>query len=134
MQTPSPAATGNNPLLSPSPLPFGAPPFDKIKDADFEPAFEEGMRQQLAEIEAIANNPAPPTFDNTLVALEKSGQTADARAAWSSTRWRRRTPNRRCRSCRKTSRRSSPRTQDAIFLNAKLFARDRGASTTSARR
>jgi peptidyl-dipeptidase Dcp len=75
----SPASARNaaqtNPLLVPSPLPFEAPPFDKIKDADFRPALEEGMRQQLAEVDAIAENPAAPTFDNTLVALEKSGLT-----------------------------------------------------------
>ena len=74
-QTPSPAAVRANPLLSPSPLPFGAPPFDKITDGDFKPAFDAGMKAQIVEIAAIANNPAPPTFDNTLVALEKSGQT-----------------------------------------------------------
>jgi peptidyl-dipeptidase Dcp len=74
MQKPSPAATRANPLMSPSPLPFGAPPFDKITDADFKPAFEAGMKAQMSEIAAIADNPAPPTFENTLVALEKSGQ------------------------------------------------------------
>lgn len=73
-QTPSRTAAGQNPLMSPSPLPFGAPPFDKIKDADFKPAFDAGMAAQLKEIAAIADNPAPPTFENTLVALEKSGQ------------------------------------------------------------
>ena len=56
-------------------MPFQAPPFDKIKDTDFGPALEEGMRQHLAEANAIADDPAPPTFDNTLTALEKSGQT-----------------------------------------------------------
>lgn len=64
-----------NPLLIPSKLLFQAPPFDKIKDGDYKPAFEEGMKRQLVEIEKIANNPARPTFENTLVALEKSGQT-----------------------------------------------------------
>src|SRR4029077_10997177 len=54
-----------NPLLAPSPLPFQAPPFDKIKDSDFAPGFDEGMKQQIAEVEKIANNPAAPTFDNT---------------------------------------------------------------------
>jgi peptidyl-dipeptidase Dcp len=62
-----------NPLLAPSPLPFQAPPFDQIRDTDYAPAFEEAMRQHLVEVERIANDPAPPTFDNTLVALEKSG-------------------------------------------------------------
>jgi len=69
-----PAATRVNPLLSPSPLPYGAPPFDKIQDDDFRPAFDAGMKGQLEEIAAIADNPAPPTFENTLVALERSGQ------------------------------------------------------------
>jgi peptidyl-dipeptidase Dcp len=63
-----------NPFFEPSPLPFQAPQFDRIKDGDFQPAIEEGMKRQLAEIEAIADNPAPPTFDNTIVAMEKSGQ------------------------------------------------------------
>lgn len=66
--------TRPNPLLEPSPLPFGAPPFDTIRDPDFAPAFEAGMRAELAEIAVIAGNPAPPTFENTLVALELSGQ------------------------------------------------------------
>jgi peptidyl-dipeptidase Dcp len=57
-----------------SALPFQAPPFDRIKDADFAPAFEAAMRQHTAEIEKIADDPAPPTFENTLVALERSGE------------------------------------------------------------
>jgi peptidyl-dipeptidase Dcp len=57
-----------------SPLPFHAPEFGKIKDSDFEPAIEDGMKRQRAEVTAIAANPAPPTFDNTIVALERSGQ------------------------------------------------------------
>jgi peptidyl-dipeptidase Dcp len=64
----------SNPFYSPSTLPFQAPPFDRIKDSDYQPALEAGMAQQLREIEAIANNSAAPTFDNTLVAMEKSGQ------------------------------------------------------------
>ena len=69
-----PAATERvNPLLAPSTLPFQAPPFDKIKDSDYQPAFEEGMRQQLAAMNKIANNPEPPTFQNTYVAMEKTG-------------------------------------------------------------
>ncbi len=69
-----PAAMHQNPLLTPSTLPFQAPPFDKIEDADFMPAFEAGMKEQIGEIDKIAGAPAPPTFDNTLVALERSGQ------------------------------------------------------------
>lgn len=63
-----------NPFATPSTLPFHAPPFDKIEDAHFLPAIEAGMAQQRAEVEAIADNPAPATFDNTLVALETSGR------------------------------------------------------------
>jgi peptidyl-dipeptidase Dcp len=64
----------SNPFAKPSTLPFGYPAFDKIKNEDYAPAFEEGMRQNAIEIEAIANNKAAPTFDNTIVAMEKSGQ------------------------------------------------------------
>ena len=64
----------NNPFVTASSLPYQAPPFDKIKDTDFKPALEEGMKEQLEEIQKIANNPAAPTFENTLVAMEKSGQ------------------------------------------------------------
>ena len=64
----------DNPFYAASTLPYQAPPFDKIKDTDFQPALEAGMAEQLKEVEAIANNPAPPTFENTLVALERTGQ------------------------------------------------------------
>jgi peptidyl-dipeptidase Dcp len=64
----------SNPFYAPSTLPFQAPPFDKIEDAHYLPAIEAGMAQQRAEIEAIANHPAPATFENTLVPMEKSGQ------------------------------------------------------------
>jgi len=66
-------APHENPLLVASTLPFHAPPFDKIADGDFQPAIEEGMRRQLAEVNAIANATEEPTFDNTIVAFEKSG-------------------------------------------------------------
>jgi|694.fasta_scaffold00526_10 peptidyl-dipeptidase Dcp len=64
----------DNPLLKSSTLPFKAPHFDQIRDEHFRPAIEEGMKRHLAEIDAIANNVEPPTFENTIVALEKSGQ------------------------------------------------------------
>ncbi|MGA2777106.1 MAG: M3 family metallopeptidase [Steroidobacteraceae bacterium] len=63
----------SNPFFTPSSLPFHAPPFDKIKDEDYLPAIEAGMAQELTEIQAIANDPAAPTFGNTLVAMETSG-------------------------------------------------------------
>ena len=66
-----------SPFAAPSTLPFHAPPFDRIKDSDFAPAFEEGMAIQRAEIERIANNPAPATFENTVVAMERSGRMLD---------------------------------------------------------
>jgi peptidyl-dipeptidase Dcp len=64
----------SNPFAKPSTLQYQYPAFDKIKNEDFAPAFEEGMRQQSLEIDAIANNKAAPTFDNTIVAMERSGQ------------------------------------------------------------
>ncbi|MEA2262196.1 MAG: peptidyl-dipeptidase Dcp, partial [Acidobacteriaceae bacterium] len=64
-----------NPFYTPSSLPFQAPPFDRIQDSDYQPAIEAGMAQQLAEIHAIADSPAG--FENTLVALEKSGRLLD---------------------------------------------------------
>ncbi|GJI97583.1 dipeptidyl carboxypeptidase II [Duganella caerulea] len=68
------AALAGNPLATASTLPFHYPAFDKIKDEHFQPAFVEGMRIQLKEIEAIANNKKPATFENTIVAMEKSGE------------------------------------------------------------
>lgn len=65
---------GINPLLTESPLPFHLPPFDQIKTEHYAPAYEQGMAQQLQEVEAIAANPAKPTFDNTIVGLERSGR------------------------------------------------------------
>ncbi len=70
---PEPNAMTSNPFFSASTLPFQAPPFDKIKDSDFQPAIAEGRKQQLAEIEAIADSRDDPTFDNTYAAMEKSG-------------------------------------------------------------
>ena len=75
---PATAANGefgpSNPFYAASSLPYQAPPFDKIKDTDYQPAIDAGMAEQRKEVRAIADDPAPPTFENTLVALEKSGQ------------------------------------------------------------
>lgn len=70
---PVPAAQ-DNPFFAESTLPLKYPAFDKIKDSDFGPAFDRGMVDQLKEVDVIANNPEPATFENTIVALEKSGQ------------------------------------------------------------
>jgi peptidyl-dipeptidase Dcp len=64
----------SNPFAKESTLPFNYPAWDKIRNEHFAPAYAEGMRQQAAEIEAIANNKAAPTFDNTIVAMERSGR------------------------------------------------------------
>ena len=71
----SSAATlpASNPFAKPSTLPFQAPDFSKIKDSDYLPALLAGMAEQKREVAAIANNPAPPSFNNTMVALERSG-------------------------------------------------------------
>ena len=66
-----------NPFFAPSPLPLHYPQFDRIRDSDFAPAFDAGMAAQLGEVRAIAENPQPPGFDNTIVALERSGQVLD---------------------------------------------------------
>ncbi|HVR69702.1 MAG TPA: M3 family metallopeptidase [Vicinamibacteria bacterium] len=71
-------ATVQNPLLAPWTGPHGGvPPFDKVRVEDFEPALEAAMAEQLSEVEAIAGDPAPPTFENTLAALERSGHAID---------------------------------------------------------
>lgn len=71
------AVQAANPLFHESPLPLHYPQFDKIKDADFAPAFDAGMAEQLEEVRAIADNPAPATFDNTIVAMERTGRLLD---------------------------------------------------------
>ncbi len=63
-----------NPLFHESPLPYHLPEFAKLKDDDFAPAFEAGMAQQRKEVDAIAHDPAAPTFENTIVALERTGR------------------------------------------------------------
>jgi peptidyl-dipeptidase Dcp len=70
----APAAPTDNPLFTPSPLPLQYPQFDKVHDEHFGPALDKGMAEQLAEIQAIADSPAAPTFDNTIVAWERSGR------------------------------------------------------------
>ncbi|MGH8110810.1 MAG: M3 family metallopeptidase [Rhodanobacteraceae bacterium] len=118
----APGSLASNPFFKPSTLPFGAPDFAKIKDSDYVPAIEAGMQRQMAEVDKIANNPAPPTFDNTLVAMERTGQMltrvmnvfelytgADTKPA-----------------LQKISEEEAPKLaahQDAIFLNQKLFDR-----------
>ena len=112
----------SNPFYAPSTLPFHAPPFDKIKDEDYQPAIEAGMAEQLAQILAIADNPAPPTFENTLVAMEKSGRLLQrAMAAFGAVSGANTNPV-----LQNVQTEEAPKLaahQDAIFLNARLFAR-----------
>lgn len=87
----APASTAaQNPLLQKWTGPYGGlPPFDKVKVADFKPAFETAMNENLAEVDKIANNPEPPTFKNTIEALERAGATynrvGSLYGVWSST-------------------------------------------------
>jgi len=111
-----------NPLLSASALPYQAPPFDKIEDADYQPAIEAGMKQQIAEVEAIANNSEPPTFENTFVALEKTGALLTrAGLVFNSVSGANTNPT-----LQKAQEDLAPKLaahQDAIYLNDKLFQR-----------
>ena len=111
-----------NPFFAPSTLPFQAPPFDKIKDDDYQPAMEAGMAAERKEIDAIANNPAPPTFDNTIVAMEKSGQLLRrVQAAFFAVSAANTNP-----ALQKIRSIEAPKLaahQDAIHLDAKLFQR-----------
>lgn len=68
------ALAASSPFAQISSLPYNLPPFDKIKDSDYKPSFQAGMAQQRQEVSAIAANPAAPSFDNTILPLERSGQ------------------------------------------------------------
>ena len=112
----------SNPFAQASSLPFQAPPFDRIKDSDYEPAFDEAMKQQIAEVETIANSTAQPSFDNTIVAMEKSGRMLDrVQLAFSGVVGANTND-----ALDKVQSDEAPRLAahyDAIFLNPKLFAR-----------
>jgi peptidyl-dipeptidase Dcp len=112
----------SNPFYAESTLPFHAPPFDKIKDEDYQPAIEAGMAEQLSEINKIADNPAAPTFENTLAAMEKTGQLFQrAIAAFGAVTGANTNPV-----LQKVQADEAPKLAahaDAIYLNAKLFAR-----------
>ncbi|NNN04890.1 MAG: M3 family metallopeptidase [Elusimicrobia bacterium] len=118
----APAFAAQNPLFEKSPLPYQLPQFGKIKDSDFKPAFEAGMAQQLKEVDAIAKNPAAPTFDNTIVALEKTGELLTRTSKTFFNLNSSNTNDER----QKIEAEMSPRLaahSDAIFMNPELFAR-----------
>jgi peptidyl-dipeptidase Dcp len=112
----------SNPFYAPSSLPFHAPPYDKIKDEDYQPAIEAGMDEELAEVQAIADNPATPNFENTLVPMEKSGRLLQrTMAAFRGVTGANTNPL-----LQKVRTEEAPKLaahHDDIFLNARLFAR-----------
>jgi len=118
----SAANSSDNPLLKESALPYHYPPFDKIKDEHFVPAMEAGMREQLKEVDAIANNSEKATFDNTVVALERTGRLLDrAEQTFSNLNACNTNPT-----LQKIEKEMAPKLsahRDAIHLNGKLFAR-----------
>ena len=111
-----------NPLKHKSKLPYQAIPFDKIKDEHYRPALIEGLRQQLEEVNKIAENPAGPTFENTLVALELSGSLLDrTNAAFGS-----QTSANTNTTLQKLREEMAPKmaaNSNEIYLNARLFQR-----------
>jgi peptidyl-dipeptidase Dcp len=113
-----------NPFYAASTLPYEAPPYDKIKDADYEPAMLAGMEQERREMRAIADNPAPATFENTFVAMEKSGELLNrVQAAFSGVTGANTNPT-----LEQVQTEMAPKFaahNDAIYLDPKLFARVR---------
>jgi peptidyl-dipeptidase Dcp len=111
-----------NPFYAPSKLPFNAPPFDRIKDRDYQPAIEAGMTQSLAEIKHIADDPAAPTFENTFVAMERSGRLLNrALAAFNCVSEANTNPV--LQAAKTALAPALAEYRDAIHLNSKLFAR-----------
>jgi peptidyl-dipeptidase Dcp len=119
---PAPSLPDTNPFAAASTLQYEAPPFDRIKDTDYQPALEEGMRVQLTEIAAVADNPDGPTFANTIEAMERSGRllTRTAKIFFNLTQ------SNTNDTLQKIQSEESPKLaahQDTIYLNPKLFAR-----------
>ena len=112
----------DNPLLKEFDTPYGVPPFDKIKTAHYMPAFEAGMERHMAEIDAIATNPEPATFENTIEAFEYSGEMLSrARIVFSNMASANTSPE-----IQDIARESAPMISkhwDDIMLNPELFAR-----------
>jgi peptidyl-dipeptidase Dcp len=124
----APASAGSlsasNPFAAQSTLPFSYPAFDKIRDEHYRPAFEAGMRAQLREIAAIADSKAVPTFENTVVAMERSGQLLNRVNTTFSSLHAANTNDQLDAIDRSMSPRLAAH-NDAIFLNARLFQRVR---------
>jgi peptidyl-dipeptidase Dcp len=112
----------SNPFYAPSTLPFQAPPFDKIKDSDYQPALEAGIARQRDEIATIANHTAATTFANTILAMEKSGQLLN-RVSMVFYGVAQANTNPTLLEVQAAITPELSAAQDAINLNAKLFAR-----------
>ncbi|WP_131539603.1 M3 family metallopeptidase [Pedobacter nototheniae] len=112
----------SNPFYAESKLPFHAPAFDKIKNADFKPALEEGMKQQMEEINKIADNTEAPTFENTIVEIEKSGQLL-SRVNMVFTLLTGANTNPELQKLKEEEAPKLTANSDAIYLNTKLFKR-----------
>ena len=122
---PAPASAvfnASNPFYAPSPLPFQMPQFDKIHNEDFVPAFNEGMKVQLEQIASIANNPAAPTFENTIVSMERCGQLL-ARVSRAFYNLTAANTNDAMDAIKKDMAPKLAAQQDAIMLDAKLYQR-----------
>lgn len=112
----------SNPFAAESPLPYHAPRFDLIKDTDYQPALEQGMAEQAAEMDRIANNAEPATFENTIAAMERSGRLLDRTLETFSGVYSANTNP----MLDKVQEAVGPKLsahQDSIYLNPKLFAR-----------
>jgi peptidyl-dipeptidase Dcp len=112
----------SNPFAKPSALPYQTVPFDRVKDADYQPAIEAGMAEQLAEIAKIADNPAAPTFDNTIAAMESSGRLLE-RASLAFSTVAGANTNDALQAAEAALAPKLAAHSDAISLNPKLFAR-----------
>jgi len=115
-------AMADNPFYTASPLPFHYPPFDKIKESDYLPAFKAGVAEQLKNVDAIANNPEAPTFSNTIVALELDSPILDrVSAVFDDIKETESTP-----AIQQVEEETAPllsETSDRIYQNPKLWAR-----------
>jgi peptidyl-dipeptidase Dcp len=122
------AAQSDNPLLQESALPYQFPPFDKIRNEHFQPAIEQGMAEQLKEVEQIAANGEDPTFENTIVALERTGQLLErAASVFFNLEGTHTNPE-----MQRIDKELSPKLaahRDAILLDGRLFARVEGLYT-----
>ncbi|KQN92600.1 dipeptidyl carboxypeptidase [Sphingomonas sp. Leaf231] len=118
----APSLPASNPFAKPSTLPFGAPPFDRIKDADYQPALEAGMAEQRAEVANIVRARSAPTFENTIDPLERSGRLLE-RAALAFYAVNGANTNDVLQKAQEALAPKFAAHQDAIALNPQLFAR-----------